>query len=62
MTAMKHLSNFTIPVYRECFYGEPLLGVLTGDTSKNTSLPNINHLDKALSIAYTFIVSKDVRK
>ena len=28
---MKYLSNFTIPVYRECFYGEPLLGGQKGD-------------------------------
>ena len=31
---MKYLSNFAIPVYRECFYGEPLLGRLTGVTSQ----------------------------
>ena len=59
----KYLSNFTIPVYRECFYGEPRLGGFSGDTSKNTSLLDIKSvLDKALSIAYTFTVSKNVRK
>ncbi len=29
-----YLSNFAIAVYRECFYGEPFLGVLTGVTSQ----------------------------
>jgi len=32
MKAREYLSNVVILVYRECFYGEPFLGALTGIT------------------------------